>query len=772
MLSNVCILVVVCSVLFCVLAVLVVCSAQQPKQTELKLRKRAKKQKLKNPNSSRPRVPAAAAKPKSRIDYKKVLADRIAAGVHTLTPSKSTKKIPVFITTHNRFWCLEACLRSLKRFDSLVPVIVDNASSYPPMLGYLSALMAQKVEVLKYPKNDLFGNMKLAFQNYTNAHKGEFDYYIFTDPDIELPREIPNDFVDVLKALVDTFPEFDGVGPNLITDDIPEEYPLRHLIVEDESTNQHDLAPEGFHAARVEESNLFVKFAARRIRIQSCDIDTTFMMHRANLFRKERNVRNAIRIAKPYAARHLDWYVIPGNETSDQKHYVNSRNNFVSHWGFSSDNSDILVLSKCAYSSKPGKNGIRHPCNEKLMQGDPTKISLLLPTFGRSKSLDNALKNIQMNTNDISLVEVLIGIDSTDKDFRRNTKIAQNYRFANVIKREIVPVNRNDGYDQLCKLFTQMASRASGGVLGLWGDRCAFMKGWDDLIRNAVHKAPHSFIYLKEKGTWNFAHPFVPSVVHNALPQGAFNSYSDAFMREIAEEVGGVHVVDTPKPMVIRLEIKNMEWQGATNKGKGDTYCYKGKRGDGSQCSTEDLDLMRASVDAYRALVRTGRGFRASNDALEHGTCSVSHQDQLIRVHTPYDTTDFNKGFEEAGVNYFDLSNHIRDTYTTFAIWRNPIKRSDDLNYACGTLSECTNVRDPNLKPLSEILWGIRIDELIDLDMDVDDVDKDNHAEKIVENQILQKVFADDYALFDRVNKQKDKKRQVRILSKIEPGLP
>jgi len=77
-------------------------------------------------------------------------------------------------------------------------VVVDNASTFPPFLEYLSSIVSE-VTVIRLSHNlgphDVFLNSK----NYWALPQ----YFCVTDPDVELNPDLPEDFLCELAALTE-----------------------------------------------------------------------------------------------------------------------------------------------------------------------------------------------------------------------------------------------------------------------------------------------------------------------------------------------------------------------------------------------------------------------------------------------------------------------------------------------------------------------------------------------------------------------------------------
>lgn len=101
--------------------------------------------------------------------------------------------------------------------------------------------------------------------------------------------------------------------------------------------------------------------------------------------------------------------------------------------------------------------------------------SILLPTRGRVEKLEQCLKSIYDSANPSSY-EVLLAIDDDDIDTRRAfSELVKKYEN---IYAFISP--RGDGWHDLHKRYTELASKASAPWIWMFNDDCQILgQGWD-----------------------------------------------------------------------------------------------------------------------------------------------------------------------------------------------------------------------------------------------------------------------------------------------------
>jgi hypothetical protein len=221
--------------------------------------------------------------------------------------------IPIFIITRDRVSVLQQCLPGYLALEDVEIIIHDNGSSYPPMLTYLKELEARGIKVRRYPAKvqDMAVISELVqntIEEYYMDHDSE--YYIVTDPDIELENPSPK-LLEVYKNILTEYPGCICVGPMLRIDDIPDYFKFKNDMVHSHMLQFWDDS----HNRRKFEDTL----------IQRALIDTTFAMYRKSFRFKRLNL--GIRVHEPYMARHLDWYMDTDNLTTEQLYYKNHASN-------------------------------------------------------------------------------------------------------------------------------------------------------------------------------------------------------------------------------------------------------------------------------------------------------------------------------------------------------------------------------------------------------------------------------------------------------------
>lgn len=208
----------------------------------------------------------------------------------------SLKDLPVYIISFNRLSYLESLVNWLEKSGCQNIHIVDNASTYPPLLDYLART---KHTVHRMEKN--YGHTVL-FDAPEFKDIVDNQYFVLSDPDVLPTDECPADFMRFLSGVLERFPKATKAGFGLKFDDLPDSYALKETVVKWESAF-YEKAIKGTSPA-----------------LYKAPIDTTFALYRP---RKEwkKGFAEAIRTGFPYQARHLPWYKDLNNLTEEDRFY-------------------------------------------------------------------------------------------------------------------------------------------------------------------------------------------------------------------------------------------------------------------------------------------------------------------------------------------------------------------------------------------------------------------------------------------------------------------
>ena len=205
----------------------------------------------------------------------------------------------IFIINYNRLSYLQYFVEQLEKFGLTNIHIIDNNSSYPPLLEYYQK---SKYDVI-YMKENL-GHMVFwksdAFKEYRR------DFYVVTDPDLEFAENCPDDFMEVFFEKLKKYPFVRKVGFSLKIDDLPDNDFSRKIIEWEAQYYDTEIKKDGMYYA---------------------GIDTTFALYLPDSLVKHQKFLSAFRIAAPYQMRHLPWYKDISNITDEDRYYSEHKTN-------------------------------------------------------------------------------------------------------------------------------------------------------------------------------------------------------------------------------------------------------------------------------------------------------------------------------------------------------------------------------------------------------------------------------------------------------------
>ena len=215
--------------------------------------------------------------------------------VKTLWDFPSWQDVPIFINARDRLnvmrhlidWLVGAGYRKL--------IILDNASTYPPLLEYYAALEQDpRIRIIRLGRN--FGFKALWLSNVLERLKISTPY-IYTDPDVLPIERCPKDFALRLMKFLDANHEVRKVGLGLIYDDIT--FFDKAAVVRDEA--------DYYVGTRVGDNLHFAQ------------VDTTLALY-ANT--RHYSLRLSLRTTGDLRAYHLPWYFDYDNLPEDERYYL------------------------------------------------------------------------------------------------------------------------------------------------------------------------------------------------------------------------------------------------------------------------------------------------------------------------------------------------------------------------------------------------------------------------------------------------------------------
>jgi hypothetical protein len=209
-----------------------------------------------------------------------------------LIPSED---IPVFINNFNRLSAMREMVDWLRSAGTKHITILDNDSTYRPLLDYYDVLPAG-VDVMYLGRNC----GPWAFWDH-HLHLSQDTPYVVTDADLIPADECPKDLIHKMNVLLDRYPKSSKVGPGLLFPGYAKGPGYGDELSEKKFwTNR--CSPEAFFAA----------------------IDTTFAMYAEHA--PFCNHSNNLRMDRPYVVKHTPHFFTEENLTEEEKYYRASSN--------------------------------------------------------------------------------------------------------------------------------------------------------------------------------------------------------------------------------------------------------------------------------------------------------------------------------------------------------------------------------------------------------------------------------------------------------------
>lgn len=209
-------------------------------------------------------------------------------------------KTYAFIINYNRLDLPKNMADYLADCKDIMPVIIDNNSTYPKLLEYYKSC-PHKVEIMD--KN--YGNCVVWDSGILDKYNLNGNF-IITDPDLDI-SSIPNDFLHILRSGLDKYSKACKAGFGLEVKDLPNTEISKRANDWERGNWAHKLDDMFYEAP----------------------IDTTFCLCRTRL-----HDFKAIRTGYPYVARHMPWYYTKDNIPEDEKYYFKSINKNYNYYSY------------------------------------------------------------------------------------------------------------------------------------------------------------------------------------------------------------------------------------------------------------------------------------------------------------------------------------------------------------------------------------------------------------------------------------------------------
>ena len=228
------------------------------------------------------------------------------------TKMKSTY---IFICNFNRLEPTKRLVKSLTDRGYHNIVILDNGSTYPPLLEWYKTLESDQVYFCKSNYGpealDCVRNYESEFQNKYN-HIVLNEYHVYTDSDVVPIETVPNTFIDDMIEICKRY-QIPKLGLSLKIDDLPDHFPLKERVV-------------------AHESSFFEReyIMDEKCQLFKAPVDTTFAVNSPGFPCGYSDF--AYRTTGNYFARHEPWYYDVNNLPNDEVYYLDHIEGPRPHW--------------------------------------------------------------------------------------------------------------------------------------------------------------------------------------------------------------------------------------------------------------------------------------------------------------------------------------------------------------------------------------------------------------------------------------------------------
>lgn len=225
------------------------------------------------------------------------------------------KATPIVVICRDRFTPVRELLCWLTAAGYTRPILLDNASTYPPLVDFLATTDA---EVVRLGSN--MGHLA-PWSTELRERLDPEGPFVVTDCDVVPDEDCPADVVEHLAGVLLRYANVDKVGLGLRIDDLPDCYALKAEVLEWESLFwESEIAPGVFQAG----------------------VDTTFALYRSPAERH--SCDRALRTGAPYRARHLPWYADSARPTDEQRYYLAHADLSEVNWGADQQSENLRRL--------------------------------------------------------------------------------------------------------------------------------------------------------------------------------------------------------------------------------------------------------------------------------------------------------------------------------------------------------------------------------------------------------------------------------------------
>ncbi len=225
---------------------------------------------------------------------------------------KINDKIPIFIISYNNAIYVENIVKQLNG-KNIKPIIIDNNSTDINSIKILQKIVKEGRGYIIFSKRN-FGH-SVGFLNPIFEVMPEV--FAYSDPDLQLNKKLPDNFLDILANLTKEFNVFKaGFALELLDEEMTNADILKYYGVPKIIKRRLDIKTW-------EKRYWRFPICHNHLELYSAPLDTTFAVYRKSNFVD--NFFEAIRVAGDFSAIHLPWY--PKRDLmnlEDKKKYIKS----------------------------------------------------------------------------------------------------------------------------------------------------------------------------------------------------------------------------------------------------------------------------------------------------------------------------------------------------------------------------------------------------------------------------------------------------------------
>jgi len=215
---------------------------------------------------------------------------KIQRKTRKLSNSLNMQKMPIVVICWNDLTYIKNMVEQLKHFNHPI-ILLDNHSTYEPLFEYYKEIkkeLGNKITIRLLKKN--YGNTVYLTLKHTLPK-----VYILTDPDLELNKNMPKNFAEILLELSEKY----------------KVYKVGSIIEKIKKEDLIDCPEYGFNWTRPKSliKNDHYKIYHDWVDTTFCLVNTKYQMKKLDLKHHYMDsTKPAIRIAGDFSVKHLPWY--------------------------------------------------------------------------------------------------------------------------------------------------------------------------------------------------------------------------------------------------------------------------------------------------------------------------------------------------------------------------------------------------------------------------------------------------------------------------------